>query len=88
VQLQEHARAILADDERLGIRRKDPVLQRLAKNTPAHADAWHITLTASISVIFCFLTLFVCFFSSVLCFLRQKVRSALLKPKRCGRPFL
>jgi hypothetical protein len=62
VQLQEHARAILADDERLGIRRKDPVLQRLAKNTPAHADAWHITLTASISVIFCFLTLFVCFF--------------------------
>ena len=42
MQLQEHARAILADDARLGIRRKDPVLQRLAKNTPANADAWHI----------------------------------------------
>ena len=48
MQLQEHARAILADDALLGIRRKDPVLQRLAKNTPKHADAWHIYFSCSL----------------------------------------
>lgn len=36
VQLTEHARAILADDARLGIQRNDPVLESLAKGS-AHA---------------------------------------------------
>ena len=33
IQLAEHAQAILDDDKRLGIERKDPVLHRLAKGS-------------------------------------------------------
>lgn len=36
IQLAEDARAILADDERLGFERNDPVLQRLARGS-SHA---------------------------------------------------
>ena len=36
IQLSEHAQAILEDDQRLGISRQDPVLQRLARGS-AHA---------------------------------------------------
>jgi hypothetical protein len=36
IQLSEHAQAILEDDQRLGIDRKDPVLQRLAQGS-SHA---------------------------------------------------
>ena len=36
IQLAEHAQAILADDAALGVRRSDPVLQRLASGS-SHA---------------------------------------------------
>lgn len=39
VQLSEHARAILEDDERMNISRDDPTLQRLARGS-AHAASW------------------------------------------------
>lgn len=41
IQLSEHAKAILLDDEELGFERKDPVLQRLAKGSK-HAATWNI----------------------------------------------
>ncbi|CAL1145358.1 unnamed protein product [Cladocopium goreaui] len=34
IQLSEHAKAILEDDARLGIKRQDPVLERMAKGYP------------------------------------------------------
>ena len=36
IQLSEHAQAILEDDARLGIKRQDPVLERIA-NGSSHA---------------------------------------------------
>lgn len=36
----EHARAIIADDERLGIERDDPALLRVANSRPQHAAPW------------------------------------------------
>lgn len=40
VQIVEHARAIVAEDQRLGVRREDPALERLAKGSLSNADAW------------------------------------------------
>lgn len=39
MQLQEHAAAILADDQAMGIDRGDPFLERLARSTPKHSAA-------------------------------------------------
>ena len=64
-----------------------PGVAALGEEYASECGCLAYSLTASMCVIFCFLMLFV-FFSCVLFFLRQKVRSALLKPKRCGRPFL
>lgn len=37
VDLADHARAVLEDDRRLGIERRDPVLSRLAKGSDKHS---------------------------------------------------
>ena len=46
MQLQEHAAAILADDEEMGIIRNDPFLERLAKSTHKHSAAQAASISA------------------------------------------
>ena len=40
MQLKEHAQAILADDAALGIKRCDPVLEKIAAGGARNADTW------------------------------------------------
>lgn len=45
LQLQEHAAAIVADDEAAGFQRSDPFVQAIAKGDAKHSAACNMSLT-------------------------------------------
>ena len=85
VQLAEHAKAILEDDAKLGLCRRDPALERLARGkSTRHSAPWQMFFSLARHLVFDLKPCIEPFTSNNLQ-PRQRKLSALLLQKACGR---